>query len=363
VLACIVTWACEDVPAPRDAAHVDGGSDAAAPAFTLPPVLARCDGLADVAHGTLALPDPVPVLALARGERDLGLAYVERVHYPLLARFRLQRVGLDAQPIGAAIELGPIDQSIPGPVSVALDGTDYVACTIAIATTECFRVDPTDAVSDAGIFPDVSGLAIASGAGGLVGAWIEADELHVGSPPTTASVIGAADVAPSIAPTETGYVVGYAAAGTAYVVSLDARAIAGTPIAIGAVHDAARVAVSSAAGVVGASFVAPSGDAIAVVVDGGAIHATPIGAGAMSYGQVAITRTRDGFFATWSDLAGEVRGRFVDRTGTATDAPYAHPVSWDDDAHAVVALADGIALVTNTTPMATPLELAIARCP
>ncbi len=353
-ITLVLGVACGGGSTANDAAAIDAG-----PTYTLPAVAARCAAPADRSTRMLAVTDPVPVLALARGTTDLGLAYVARTAFPQLAHFELQRLTTAGATIGAPIVMSPVDMAIPGAVSVTHDGSAYLACTVIVGGASCFRVDAAGASHDDAMVLDATAIAIANGAGGVVGAWIRGGELNVGPLAGSTGVVATTESLPSIAPTETGYVVGYTIGGTAYVVMLDASGVAGTPIALGPARMSARVAVSFTAGHVGASYIGPSGDAMAAVVTGGAAHALTIGAGAMSHGQISIARASDGFFATWSDLG----GAFVDLDGTVTGARYSHVVAWADDAHAVIATGDGFVLATNTTAGATPVDVAVLGCP
>lgn len=360
-------------PAPRtDAAIVDASSavdgvvnDAARVPWALPAVVSRCAAPSDRATRRLSVTDSVPQLAIARGASDLGLAYIVRPTPPALAHLDFQRLALDGTPTGTPVRLGPIDMSVPLPVTLTHDGSAYVACTVVVGGASCFRVDASSLSSDAGMILDATAIAIANGPGGVMalsahGGQLEASAL--GS--TTAPMpIAATTSTPSIAATDTGYVVAYTIAGNATIVSLDAFGTPGTPRTLGPARTDGRVAIAFSAGAIGVSYIGANGDAMAAVVASSAVHVAAIGAGAMSFGQVSIARASDGFFATWSDYGGTIGGAFVDLVGARSGAAYMHAVAWDDDAHAVVATETAILLATNTMSSATPVDIARIGCP
>jgi len=354
-MAGLAIVSCGGAAPSSDVGSGDGGT-----MFSLPTVAARCAMPGDRSTHTLSIVDPVPVLALARGARDLGLVYVARTPFPRLAHFFFQRLTLDGSVVGDPIVLGPIDMTTPAPVTIAYVDTSYLACTIAVGGASCFRVDDAGASSAEPMVLDATAIDIAFGIGGVMGAWLDAGALKVGPLDAPTGTIATTDAPPSIAATDAAYVVGYAAASQAYVVWLDRAGRAATPLAIGSASSTAHVAVAFSSGVVGATWVEPSGDVVFSLVRDGAPRALALGA--RSSGHVSIARASDGFFATWSDVGGSIRGTFVDLTG-ATSGAYTHPVGWTDDAHAVVGLADGLALATNTTMSATPVDVAVVGCP
>jgi hypothetical protein len=323
---------------------------------------ARCATPSDRATTVISLSDPAPVLALARGELDLGLVYVLRPPWPALAHFVFQRLTLEGALLGAPLILSPVDQSIPGTVSIAFDATGYLACTVIVGGASCFRVSADGTTSDDTMIVDATAIAIAHGGGGVMAAWIEGGALHAGPLGSSVSTIATTDAAPAITPNDHGYVIGYAAAGIAYAVSLDAAGHATHPVALGPALDSGRVAVAFAAGSIGASYVAPDGDAMVSVLTGSDLHTSVLGAGAMSLGQVAIAGASDGFFATWSDADGAIHGARVDRGAVAT-ASYVHDVARPDATHALVETDAGFVLAANTTSAADPLHVVDVGCP
>jgi len=320
---------------------------------------ARCATPTARSTRMLSTTDPVPVLAIARGSSDLAIAYVDRPMLPRLAHLTLQHVALDGTITGDPVVIGPVDQEIPGPVTVAFDGSDYVVCTIAVGGASCFRVAGSGPIGDPTMVLDTLALAISNGPGGVMGAWLESEGLNVGPLDAPTGVVARTDAVPSIAVTDDGYVVGYEADAAAYVVRLDASGHASAPVMLGAAMATSRVAVAHAAGRLGASFVAPSGDAMAAVVDGGHVAAAVIGPGAASHGQVGIAPARDGFFATWSDASGSIEGSFVDFSASPTGARFTHAVGASDAAHAIVALQDDFVLVAT----GASVDVTLIGCP
>lgn len=323
---------------------------------------ARCATPADRVTTVISLADPAPVLALAGGESDLGLVYVLRPPWPALAHFVFQRLTLEGAVLGAPLTLSPVDQSVPGPVSIARDREGYLACTVIVGGASCFRVSADGSATDDVMVVDATAIAITQGAGGVMAAWIEAGTLRAGPLGALVSTIATTDATPSITPNDHGYVVGYVADTTAYVVSLDAAGHATHPVALGPALGAGHVAVAFGAGSIGASYVAPNGDAIVSVLTGSDLHTRVVGAGAMSFGPVAIAPTDDGFFATWSDADGAIHGVVVDRAALPIGA-YAHDVGRGDAAHALVTTDAGFALAANTTRSAGRLNVVDIGCP
>lgn len=320
---------------------------------------ARCATPTALSTRTLGATTPVPVLAIARGTSDLAIAYVDRPMLPRLAHLTLQHVALDGTIAGEPIVIGPVDQEIPGPVTIALDGSEYVACTIAVGGASCFRVDAGGPVGDPTMVLDTLALAISNGPGGVMGAWLESDGLEVGPLDAPTGVLARTDAPPSIAATGDGYVVGYEAEGSAYVVTLDASGHASAPTTLGPASATTRVAVAYSGGHVGAGFVDPSGDAILAVMDAGRVTASTIGPGAASRGQIAIAPARDGFFATWSGASGSIEGSFVDFSAAPTGARFTHAVGTSDAAHALVALTDAFVLVAS----GASVDVTLIGCP
>lgn len=363
-LACGGSTPASDAAVLADSgAPDDAGLDASSSPFVLPTVAARCSAPADRSSSALAVTDAVPELALARGDTDLALAYVVRAASPALAHFDLQRLTSAGAPTGAAISLGPVDMAIPGQVSVARDGSSYLACTVTVGSVSCFRVDDAGTSRDDLMITDATAIAIAAGPGGVMAAWTAAGELLVGRLGSAGAHVATSGARPSIAATDVGFVVGYTVGAAAYVAPVDASGAPGPPVSLGAARSGGQVAVAFTGGSTGASFIGPSGDAMAAVVSAGTPHTITVGPGASSYGRVAIARASDGFFATWSDFGGTIGGAFVDLSGAVTGAPYAHGVGWDDNAHDVIATDAAIVLATNTTPSATPVDLALVGCP
>lgn len=304
----------------------------------------------------LAIASPTPVLALARGDVDLGLVYVERPPWPQLAHFQFQRLGTDGVARGAPIAMSPVDMSVPGTVSVVFDGSAYFACTIIVGGASCFRVDAAGSTEGPMVL-DATAIAIAQGAGGPIGAWIAGGALNVGPLEAPTGVVATTDAAPSIATAGAGYVVGYTAGATAFVVTLDAAGHADAPIALGPARAAVPVAVAASGALLAASWVSDAGDATVALVTRGAPVVAHLGPGA----RTAIAPAADGFFATWSAV-GAIHGAFVDPRGTITSTPIAHDVGQDDAAHALVALPDALVLATDTTSPTAPIDVAIVSC-
>jgi hypothetical protein len=369
---------CGGSPAASDAAvTVDGASpdaaatdastrDAAVATFELPPVHAICS--APSAAGStheLATTNGVPAVALAAGPSDVGLAYVERPAPPSLLELRFQRLAIDGAPVGSSVLLFGLDMMYPGSVSIAADGSDYVACGITVASARCFRIGADDAAEEETVIDGASLVAVANGPGGLAAAWTESDGVHAGLLGAPGARIGSGGGAPSIAATDTGYVVGFASGAAATAMTLDATGAIVTSYPLGTTRSDGNVAVTFTSGTIGASFVGASGDALAVTVEasGTVSPAATIGAGADSYGQVSIARGADGFLASWSDFSGFIGVAPVALDGTATGTTYQLGASWDDNAHAIIGLPGGFLLAANTTPGGTPVVIASLACP
>ncbi len=353
--------------ASSDTGSTDAGpSDAATGTFDLPAVHAICS--APTAPGTqrmLATTNAVPALALALGSSDVGMAYVERPAAPGLLELRFQRLGFDGSPAGASVLLFGLDMMFPGSVSIAHDGTDYIACGISVASARCFRIDGADASTDEATIDGAALVSIAYGAGGLAVAWTQSDGVHAGLLGGAGARIGAGAGIPSIAATDTGYVVGFASGTTATAITLDAAGAMVGSFSMGTTRSGGNVAVAFTSGTVGASFIGSSGDALAVTVDasGTVSSLATIGAGAESYGQVSIARGADGFLASWSDFYGFVGVAPLALDGSATGTAYHLEASWDDNAHSIIGLPAGFLLAANTTPGATPVVIASLACP
>jgi hypothetical protein len=355
--------ACGGTATSIDANVVDA-SMADASTWHLPSAPARCATATDASTHTLGVTDPIPLLALARGATDLGLAYVVRPTPPYLAHFDFQRLALDGTPMGASVMLGPIDMSVPQPVAIAYDGAAYVACTIAVGGVSCFRVDATNHASDAGMILDATSIALANGPGGLMGVWGSNGHLFAGAlDTTTPSDIATSGSQPSLAATDDGYVVGFVISSMATVAQVSASGAFVSIAMLGPARAGTDVQVSFASRLIGASYVAPSGDAMAAVVDASGAHTNVIGPNAMSNGIVSIAPARDGFFATWSDGTGTIGGSFVDPTGAPSGRAYAHTIYRNDAAHAIVSTDTDWVLATNTTSDATPVETVLIHCP
>jgi hypothetical protein len=324
--------------------------------------VAPCTAVADITSHTLDTPDVSLTLALARGPTDLGLAYVVRPPYPQLAHFDFQRLGLDGMPMGAPVRLVPIDMRTNGIATITHDGSAYVACAIAVGSASCWRIDATDTVTEGAMVADVTSIAIASGAGGVMAAWVEAGALQIG-PLGGASNgrVGTSDTAPSIVATDTGYAIGYAAGATAFVVLTDTDGAASTPMALGDALDGAPVVVASDRGVIAATYVARSGNATVAVIEAGHVLGTTAFGAFAAGGTLAIAPAHGGFFATWS-AGGAIGGGLVGHDGHARGTPYAYALDGALDAHALVALDSGFALVSHTDRDAAPVYVAILGC-
>lgn len=381
-LVCALA-ACGGSPTPTDAggdasavpvdAGVDasplidsGPADAAAATFELPSVHAICSSpTAAPASHMLATTNGVPAVALALGTSDVGMVYVERPPAPSLLELRFQRIGLDGAPLGESVLLFGLDMMFPGSVSIAHDGTDYVACGITVASARCFRIDDAGASTEEAIIDGAALVGVTYGAGGLAVAWTESDGVHAGLLGSAGARLGAGGGIPSIAPTATGYVVGFASGSAATAVTLDAAGAMVGSFALGTTRADGSVAVSFTSGTIGASFIGSSGDALAATVDASGTVSSPvtIGPGAESYGQVSIARGADGFLASWSDFYGFVGVAPLALDGTTATTAFHLDVSWDDNAHAIVGLPGGFLLAANTTPSGSPVVITSLSCP
>jgi hypothetical protein len=299
----------------------------------------HCAHVDEVASLRLPAADVSPVLAVARGDGDLGLAYVVRPAAPQLAHFDFQRLDLAGTPLGGPVRLTPIDMSGDGQVTITHDGRDYLACAVAVGGASCSRIDAGDAVTEDAMVPDAYAIAIASGASDVGAAWIAGGELHVGSLGTTSPrTIATTDATPSIAAMGAGFVVGYAAEGTAFVATSD-----GSPLALGPSLAQGPVVVTFDAGVVAASYLAPDGAPMLALVRDGSVRTRALaGPGAAS---VALASAPGELFATWIGPDDAVHGASLDLDGAiaATDA---HEGS--ATAHGVVATDRGFALVVRS---------------
>jgi hypothetical protein len=379
--------ACGGGTSAVDAGSFDAGADGGPPdAFAPPPtdagpyafpsVPARCAATFGATH-SLTTADGVPVLALARRPSDVGLVYVDRPGFPMMGHVLFQRLATDGSALGTAQLVMDLDMTGAGMVSITHDGTDYLACAIVVGGARCYTIDASDHATELLQVDNASAIAVARGAGGIGAAWVANGELRAGLLSDAAATAGAGGslVAttlnePSIAATTSGWVVGWADTTGAYVVRLDQRGVPtlgmvpGPTIALGAARES-RVAVASSGDTLGAVFTDTNGDAVLAVVSvvsTGTPTRTTIGPGAMSYGQVSIARAQDGFAASWSDFGGAVHVVLADTTG-AVSTTLTHDVAWDDDAHALVDLASGWMLATNTTPSGTPIDVVPITCP
>lgn len=325
---------------------------------------AACDAPSDHATAVLRLPDGAPVLALARGTADLGLVYVLRPPWPLLAHFVFQRLALDGSALGDPVTLSPVDQSIPGTVTLTRDAASYLACTVIVGGASCFRVDDAGAVTEDAMVLDAGALAIARGEHGVIGAWTQGGTLWAGPLDGAVSTLATTDAAPAIASNDHGgFVVAYVAAASAWVVTLDADGRATHPTALGPALDGTPIAVADGSRRTGTAWRGPAGDLRVAVVTDGALATSALDAAPSAAGSFVIAAASEGFFVAWSDPDGAIHGARLDAAGEAIGGPYVHDVGRTDAALALVALEPGFALASSTTRYGTPLHVASIGCP
>lgn len=323
-----------------------------------------CDAPSDHATTVLRLSDGAPVMALARGEHDLGLVYVLRPPWPLLAHFVFQRLALDGSVLGDPATLSPVDQSIPGTVTITRDGASYLACTVIVGGASCFRVDDAGAVTEDAMVVEATALAIARGASGVVGAWVEGGVLRAGPLDGGVSTLATTDAAPAIAPNDHGgLVVAYVEDGAAWWVTLDPDGRATHPTSLGPALAGTPVAVADGFGRTGAAWLGPAGELRVAVLAGGVLSTRALDGAPGAQGSLGIAASSEGFFVTWSDPDGAIHGVRVDAAGEAVGAPYVHDVGRTDAVHALVALDAGFVLAAPTTRYGTPLHVALVGCP
>lgn len=350
-----------------DAGTADAGGSDAGPTFTLPPAAAACASLA-VGSGATIPATGVPDLAIASAGSELGVAFADRAADGTMT-LRLQRVSGAGALLGTAVDVTPLGSMFPVGAAIASDGTRYVVCGSSSTETRCATAPVGGgAVTPGATIAGATMPALAFGAGGFMLVYSVTLGLASQALGTNAALVGTSHGVnppsvgrPSIAPTDVGYVVGFAGAGGASAQALDASgAPLGTSISLGAARSMTPVAVTFAGGLIGASFIGPTGDAMAAVEGHAAVV---VGAGASSYGRVAVAPASNGIVAAWSDFSGYIGLSAVGSGGTTLGASSMSGVGWDDNAHALAATATGFVLATTTTPSNAPIEVHPVTCP
>lgn len=324
-------------PAPRPDASTDGGD----------PTLPAACGAPRAALVQTIRADAVLDVAAAAAPAEIGVAFVDRASDTTLV-LRLSRLAPDGVPIGAPIEVARLGSGFGAGAAIATDGARYVVCGNGTPDGVSCAVVPVggSAATAGATIPDATAPALAFGAGGFLLAYSSGGEISVQALDADARLTGgprfaAADAGPpSLAPTEAGYVLGYASS-AAFVQELDAS---GAP-------SGARV---------GAAWIDADQDAIALLEGRGL---AVVGPGAGGLGRVSIARAADGLFASFSDAGGFVGVAALGPEGRPLGAGARVSVGWNDAAHALVASSEGLLLVTSTTPSLAPLEIHALACP
>lgn len=343
-------------PAPRPDASTDGGD----------PTLPAACGAPRAALVQTIRADAVLDVAAAAAPAEIGVAFVDRASDTTLV-LRLSRLAPDGVPIGAPIEVARLGSGFGAGAAIATDGARYVVCGNGTPDGVSCAVVPVggSAATAGATIPDATAPALAFGAGGFLLAYSSGGEISVQALDADARLTGgprfaAADAGPpSLAPTEAGYVLGYASS-AAFVQELDASgAPSGAPRRLGDAQRATMVAVTGGARV-GAAWIDADQDAIALLEGRGL---AVVGPGAGGLGRVSIARAADGLFASFSDAGGFVGVAALGPEGRPLGAGARVSVGWNDAAHALVASSEGLLLVTSTTPSLAPLEIHALACP
>lgn len=302
---------------------------------------------------------------MAIATNEIGVAFVGDRGDGTLALW-LQRVSPSGTLLGPQIDVASLGSGDAG-VAIATDGAVYVMCGSASSFgITCATVPVGGGSPDLGeMIPLASLPELVFGAGGFLLAQLTADGLSIQPIDASARLTGAARLIvvgtgrPTLAPTDVGYVLGYAT-NDAWAQELDASGRpSGAPILLGAARAMTEVAVTSIATEVGAAWIDPSSEPISTIDLGPSVALAP---GASSDGEVAIAPASNGLVATWSD-----RASFIGVAALATDRTIMGPIAridvdGNDNPHALVAGPDGYLLITTTTPSLAPLEVVPLPC-
>jgi hypothetical protein len=316
---------------------------------------------------------------LAWGGAEAGLAYAESSGGGTAWSVLLQRLGPDGQASGAAVTVGMSTVSFPGPhIAVATDGMRYVVCWESTATQLLCGVVPVgqgDATSGLSLnagrpavaYGRAGFLLVAQGQNTVLGVFLD-DTAEAAGPP--ANISQQTGTEPQVVATPSGYAVATATAGGPLeILRLPPTLQVGSPI-------------TAASSVRGPTLgLAGSGEALAVVYGEDSQVSAQVITGSTASAKAKVDKAgaqgiysyvgaaggdphNPSFAVTWSAFEGTIGYRALDGSGTPQGSPVdVTQVGWDDNPHAIAALADAFLIATTVDSSYSTLALFVASCP
>ncbi len=325
----------------------------------------------------IALTDP-PVFSprLTWGGVEAGLVWIETTATGSATVF-LQRLSANGAVLGERTIVGQVaGQPYTAELDVATDGGRYLVCfetkTDAPRSIQCTSLPVgSDGPAEDGYVSEGNSPRLAMGPQGMLLVFHRSQLDVVAVPLTARGVASAEPVTVSENPGNLSSL-GRDAQGFAFADSLSglSRSVIhvlspdGAMVQEASIDTRERMALAGSSPTLAIWQDSPAGIMTSVVSAGQATTPVDVGDAATGYGKVSAAMAGNAFAVAWSDFNGFIGYRAVDNAGTPKgDVVQAIGVGWDDNANDIVAVSDGLLIVTTQNPSNDQLALVHLGCP